>query len=132
MERGAAKICRAALFLRHSEDFGGNASRILRGSSLGLHRKSLIPPRIEPALECVDVLIPALLKFLRQTGAGGFVRSGTVGDYGPVLGDARETFFPPFHGYSKRPRYFRIGLLPRLGVPGIENRDVLARIQAAP
>jgi hypothetical protein len=40
-------------------------------------------------------------------------------------------FFPMVHRYSKRPRYFRIGLLPGLRIPDIENRDVLARIQSS-
>lgn len=52
-----------------------------------LERETERLPQFETALQRADPPDPEAMQFQRQTGAGGFVRSGTVEDDIPVAGD---------------------------------------------
>jgi hypothetical protein len=116
---------------RKTDTRPGQLDRVLSGRSSGFHRKTCVPPGVKSAPERPDILVPQFLKFLRQTGAGSFVRSSTVRDYCPLLGFSRKVLSRVVEWYSNGSRYFRVGLLPRLRIPGVDNRDVFARVHSS-
>lgn len=68
----------------------------------GFHRHARIMPRVEAAFEGPDILVTALLKFLHQTGAGGFVGSCAIRDHRPALGYPLKIFFEVVQRHTNR------------------------------
>jgi hypothetical protein len=74
-----------------------NYAEPLSGLPFWRDGQSSVLPCIESALKRPHILVPALLKFQRQTGAGAFVRSSAVRHYTFVLGDFGKVFFELVH-----------------------------------
>ena len=70
------------------------------GLSLRVEWQTSIPPSIEPALELPDVLISAIRKLLRQTGARILVRSGAIRYDRFVFGNLGDMLFKFVHRHA--------------------------------
>jgi hypothetical protein len=73
-------------------------------TSLWLNRITGIAPRIKATEEWMNVLVTMFHQNLRHTGAGGFMRSGTVGDNGAVRWNIRKVFLHLIRRHTGRPR----------------------------
>jgi len=109
-------------------DNAAEAGGVFRALVLSIHWKPCFRPRINASVKRVDILPSMLHEFLRHTGAGGFVWSTTVSDYGAV---SRNFFEMLFHFIGRNPdcsRQFRICFRPRLWIPRVYKRKSLAAI----
>jgi hypothetical protein len=104
--------------------FTGLATCGLGRFGFRFHGQTRISPGIESALQGPDILIAAILKFLRQTGAGGFIRSSAINHNGLVPGNAGDVLFERIDGDPERIRQFFAGFGPGLRIACVNDGEV--------
>src|SRR5262245_24024242 len=94
----------------------------------GLERTARFPPRVEPSMKRVDVLVAASHQHLGDLGRRGLVRTRAVRDNRTVRCDQRKRLFLPFRREPHRPRQLLVRAPPFFLAPCVDERDVLAPI----
>src|SRR5262249_9487317 len=106
--------------------------RVLSRACLRLPREACVPPGIKSALRCPDILKGALTRFLRQTGARGFVWSSAVDDDGFVLGKARNILIKGIHQDANRVGQLLTRFRPGLWVARVDEGELLPGFHSSP
>src|SRR5207244_12618159 len=71
-----------------------------------------------------------LPKFLRQTGARGFVESCAIGDDRPIFGGAGKVVFEVVRGNADGAVYLHVRFRPSLWIACVEEQKRLTNIKA--
>jgi hypothetical protein len=98
--------------------------------SFGVYGQPGLLPRVEPAVERVNILITILKQLERHTGARAFVRSSAVGDDRPVARNLAEVLLQVVSGYADRSWDLHVGIAPRYRVPRVDEGELLAPAHA--
>jgi hypothetical protein len=99
-----------------------------RGLLLTLDWKSGFEPLIEATLQRSDILESLLPKLLRQTGAGGFVRSSAVGDNRTSARDLRQVLLRFSYRNAQRTWQLDVRFPPGLRISRIDKDELFTSV----
>ncbi len=85
---------------------------------------------MESTLKRPHIFVPALLKFLHQTGAKPFARSRAVRHDGSRLGNSGQVLFDFVQRHPNRFWYHRVRFRPSSGVSYVNYREIFSGVHS--